>query len=209
MNVFPGKKRGQCQVQLLTSKNWQLNLLVILAKAVLLEWWDKPFLAFNKNMEGETWQRKCKQLLILSFVLKGRRVMGWWGKWIKTCFLNMGEVIECLLVDKNIQERGKKSGKRWELRIWVLWSTWDDGISCRDGVDCSLLGAGAVFQLWLEDTQPSQVALVVKNPPANAGHIRDVPSRGWEDPLRRAWQPTSVFSSGESHGERSLVGYSP
>ena len=44
MNMFPGKKKGQCQMQLMTSKNWQLNLLVILAKAVLLEWWDKLFL---------------------------------------------------------------------------------------------------------------------------------------------------------------------
>ena len=28
-------------------------------------------------------------------------------------------------------------------------------------------------------------------------------------PWRRAWQPTPVFLPGESHGERSLVGYSP
>ena len=28
-------------------------------------------------------------------------------------------------------------------------------------------------------------------------------------PWRRRWQPTPVFSSGESHGQRSLVGYSP
>ena len=28
-------------------------------------------------------------------------------------------------------------------------------------------------------------------------------------PLRRAWQPTPVFLPGESHGQRSLVGYSP
>ena len=28
-------------------------------------------------------------------------------------------------------------------------------------------------------------------------------------PWRRAWQPTPVFSPGESHGQRSLVGYSP
>jgi len=26
---------------------------------------------------------------------------------------------------------------------------------------------------------------------------------------RRAWQPTPVFLLGESHGRRSLVGYSP
>ena len=27
--------------------------------------------------------------------------------------------------------------------------------------------------------------------------------------LRRAWQPTPVFLPGESHGQRSLAGYSP
>ena len=30
-----------------------------------------------------------------------------------------------------------------------------------------------------------------------------------EIPLRRAWQPTPVFLPGESHGQRSLAGYSP
>ena len=28
-------------------------------------------------------------------------------------------------------------------------------------------------------------------------------------PWRRAWQPTPVFFAGESHGQRSLVGYTP
>ena len=28
-------------------------------------------------------------------------------------------------------------------------------------------------------------------------------------PWRRAWQPTPVFSPGESHGQRNLAGYSP
>ena len=28
-------------------------------------------------------------------------------------------------------------------------------------------------------------------------------------PWKREWQPTLVFLSGESHGQRSLVGYSP
>ena len=36
-----------------------------------------------------------------------------------------------------------------------------------------------------------------------------VRSLGWEDPWRRQWQPTRVFLPGESHGWRSLVGYSP
>ena len=32
---------------------------------------------------------------------------------------------------------------------------------------------------------------------------------GLEDPWRGTWQPTPVFLPGESHGQRSLVGYSP
>ena len=36
-----------------------------------------------------------------------------------------------------------------------------------------------------------------------------VRSLSWEDPLRRAWRSTPVFLSGESHGQRSLVGHSP
>ena len=34
-------------------------------------------------------------------------------------------------------------------------------------------------------------------------------SLGWEDSLDRKWQPTPVFLPGKSHGQRSLVGYSP
>ena len=32
---------------------------------------------------------------------------------------------------------------------------------------------------------------------------------GWEDSLRRKWQPTPVCLSGKSHGQRSLVGWNP
>ena len=31
----------------------------------------------------------------------------------------------------------------------------------------------------------------------------------WKVPQRRNWQPTPVFSPGESHGQRNLAGYSP
>ena len=55
----------------------------------------------------------------------------------------------------------------------------------------------------------SQVPLVEKNPPANAGDIRDVGAIPGIIPLRRAWWPTPVFLPGESHGQRSLAGYSP
>ena len=36
-----------------------------------------------------------------------------------------------------------------------------------------------------------------------------VPSLGWEDLLEKEWQSTPVLLSGKSHGQRSLVGYSP
>ena len=54
------------------------------------------------------------------------------------------------------------------------------------------------------------MVLVVQNPPANAGDMR----HGFDPwvgkiPWRRAWKPISVSLPGESHGQRSLVGYSP
>ena len=55
------------------------------------------------------------------------------------------------------------------------------------------------------------MALEVKNLSANAGDIRDVGLTTWVRmiPWKRAWQPTLVFLPRESHGQRSLVGYSP
>ena len=32
---------------------------------------------------------------------------------------------------------------------------------------------------------------------------------GQEDPLEEEWQPSPVFLPGESHGQKSLAGYSP
>ena len=72
------------------------------------------------------------------------------------------------------------------------------------------------MSLWLFTpsivTSASQGALEVKNLPANAGDTRDVDGFDpWvrKIPWKRAWQPTLVFLSGKSHGQRSLVGYSP
>ena len=51
---------------------------------------------------------------------------------------------------------------------------------------------------------------MVKNPPANAGDIRDsVQSLDGEDSLEKGMQPTPVFLPGVSHGQRNLAGYSP
>ena len=56
-----------------------------------------------------------------------------------------------------------------------------------------------------------QVALVVKNLPANVGYSIDagsIPGLG-RSPGGGKRQPTPVFLPGEFHGQRSLVGYSP
>ena len=49
---------------------------------------------------------------------------------------------------------------------------------------------------------------VLKNPPADAGLCGFDP---WVREIlwRRKWQPSPVFLSGKSHGQRSLAGYSP
>ena len=51
------------------------------------------------------------------------------------------------------------------------------------------------------------VAQMVKNLPA----IRETKFRSLspKDPWRREWQTTPVFLPGDSHGQSSLVGYSP
>jgi len=48
----------------------------------------------------------------------------------------------------------------------------------------------------------SQVVLVVKNLPTNAGDARDGRFGLWAGPIPwgTAWQPTPVFLPGESHG---------
>ena len=60
---------------------------------------------------------------------------------------------------------------------------------------------------------PSQMALVVKNLPANARDKRDKSCSFsyWvrKIPWRKAWPPTPVFLPGVLHGQRSLLGYGP
>ena len=77
---------------------------------------------------------------------------------------------------------------------------------------------GIGYALWKSPTweqkhkalRASLVAQMAKNLPATEGD-----TGGRFDPWvgkitwRRVWQPTPVFLPGKSHGQRSLVGYSP
>ena len=52
------------------------------------------------------------------------------------------------------------------------------------------------------------MAVRVKNLPGKQEtQEMQIRSLGWEDPLERKWQPIPVFLPGESHGQRSLAGY--
>ena len=48
----------------------------------------------------------------------------------------------------------------------------------------------------------------VRNPPASAGDVGLIPDSG-RSPGEENGKPTPVFLPGKSHGQRSLVGYSP
>jgi len=56
-----------------------------------------------------------------------------------------------------------------------------------------------------------QGGAVVKYLPTNGRRCKRCEFDPWvgKIPWRRAWQPTPVFLTGESHGQRSLAGYSP
>ena len=75
----------------------------------------------------------------------------------------------------------------------------------------SLISLVGILYLCIDIDMTSQVVLVVKNPPPNAG---DVKRHGFEPSVkkiywRRKWQPPPVSLPGESHWQRSLVDYSP
>ena len=66
------------------------------------------------------------------------------------------------------------------------------------------------FARWLKKKGASPMAQRVKNLLQYRRHRRWwFDSWIWKIPWRRKWQPTPGFLPGESHGQRSLEGYSP
>ena len=57
----------------------------------------------------------------------------------------------------------------------------------------------------------SQVGLVVKKPACQCRRCKKHGFNPWvgKIPRRRAWKSTPIFLPGESHGQKSLTGYSP
>ena len=121
-----------------------------------------------------------------------------------------------------------KAGREGDDRGWDGWMAsltqwtwvWVDSGSCwwtgRPGVlwftGLQRIGYDWATELnWKSIDWASQVALLVRNPPPNAGDIRDMGSipRSGRSPGGEHSNPLPVFLPGEFHGQRSLVGYSP
>ena len=72
----------------------------------------------------------------------------------------------------------------------------------------TVIASALYFTVTEEQTsKASQVTLVVKNLPANAGDLRDRFSP-WVRKIPWKRESTAVFLPGKFHGQRSLVGYS-
>ena len=96
---------------------------------------------------------------------------------------------------------------RWEGEFLI--STLDFSMNCHlRWVTCSLESWIFVKYTKLMIYWASLVAQMVKNPLVICGKPGFDPWV-WKIPWRRAWQTTLVFLPRESHGQRSLVGYSP
>ena len=61
----------------------------------------------------------------------------------------------------------------------------------------------------LEPIIQSEVSQTERHQYSILTHIYGILKDGNDDPRRRQWQPTPVLLPRESHGWRSLVGYSP
>ena len=60
--------------------------------------------------------------------------------------------------------------------------------------------------------QPKKMGHLREDPTMSPGMVQGRKTKPWfiiTNPWRRKWQPTPVLLPGESHGRRSLVGYSP
>ena len=91
------------------------------------------------------------------------------------------------------------------------WSTYPDEIDSINHSSKSNKEVDGLSRAWIHQ-RASQVAFQVSKEPTFQWrrHKRHSFNPGvGKIPWRRVWQPTPVFSPGESHGQKSLEGYSP
>ena len=108
------------------------------------------------------------------------------------------------------QEDPLEKGKATHSRILAWRMPWTEEPGGLQSIGSQRVGHNWVTNTFMVMWWTSHVALVVRNLPANAGDVRDsdsIPGSGRSP--REEMAHTPVFLPGESHGQRSLVGYSP
>ena len=110
-------------------------------------------------------------------------------QWVRMRLITHNSMNEC-------QKHFEQKKQTWKTTFCIIALVWDSR------TDRANLRWPELEQ-WLEkppERGASQVALLVKNPPAHAGDVRDMGSiPGWG-------RSSPVFLPGESHGQRSLEG---
>ena len=139
-------------------------------------------------------------------VIKGGNFCVWYG-WVLESRDTGGKVLPLFLWDHHLSGCQRRMTEVFR-NVFIAENT----VVCH-----GILVANRLFHFFCEifgkictARWASRVELVVKNPPANSGNTGDAGLMlGLKVPWRRAWQRTPVFLPGESHGQWSLVGYSP
>ena len=110
--------------------------------------------------------------------------------------------------------------KHWNSSFWLcrsLWKSLQKSVQCFFCLPDAWLGKFLLNSPW--ESSDSFIKLskkivnryrrnssVSKEPAWSAGDLGLIPGSG-RSPWRRKWQPTPVFLSRESYGQRSLAGY--
>ena len=112
------------------------------------------------------------------------------GSSIYTYWRRKWQPTTVLLPGKSHGWRGVVGYSPWGCRVGHDWMTWL-----------------SLFHICICIKMVSLVVQTAKNLPAM--QKTRVQSLGQEDPLEKGMVPSPVFLPGESHGQRSLAGYSP
>ena len=106
---------------------------------------------------------------------------------------------------EQLQPSGDHKGKSsdvWKRQSWGMRNTWGLG-------DHWALSMVTLTSALLRRNNNKVSALLKPSCQGRRHKGHGFDPWVWKSPWRRAWQPISVFFTGESHGQRSLVGYSP
>ena len=151
----------------------------------------------SKDHPGRSLEGMMLKLKLQYFGHLMRRVAHWKRFW---CWEGFGAGEEG---DDGGWDGWMASPTRW-TRVWVNSGSW--WWTRRPGV-LQFMGSQRVRHYWETELNWTLMTQMVKNLPGMWGIW--VQSLVGKIPRRRASQPTPVFLSGESHGQKSLAGYSP